>query len=621
MSVAMRNRDKNNLSTDVRDYKRLLGFVRPHMGVLITAFLCMICFSVLNSLSPIALIPVVDNIISGKKIVINPHVPVPEFLLNIIDKINATSSIDLMKTLLIGGMVYFLLRNVFDFLQVYFMNDVSQRVIRDVKDALYKKMLALSMSFYAKNPTAKLMSRITYDAAVIRDAISTGLLDLILRPLEITTHFIVVIALVLYSGIPFKFLITSLILFPCILVPAVIISKRLRQITTRTQEKMGDINIILFEIITGIRIVKAFSMQEYECKKFKDQNRGFYKLEMKSIKRMNIISPINEFTSAFYIVLVIYLAYGVIVNGPLTWGTFAVFVTEVLLMIRPVKRMSKVYAIIQQALASATRIFDILDEDIEVKEKKDSVEIAFFDKGIDMKDVSFRYEKKNVLNDINLKVNKGDIVAIVGPSGSGKTTLVNLIPRFYDPTEGTVTMDGHQLTAVNIKSLRDQIGMVTQEMLLFNDTVHNNISYGSKGHTREDVIKAAKIANAHEFISRMPDGYDTIIGERGFRMSGGERQRMSIARAIFKNPPILIFDEATSQLDTESERLVQEAIDRLMAGRTVFVIAHRLSTVTHANKIVVLDGGRIVQLGSHRELIAKEGLYKRLYEMQFHDKS
>jgi len=384
---------------------------------------------------------------------------------------------------------------------------------------------------------------------------------------------------------------------------------------------MGDINTILFEIITGVRIVKAFSMQEYECKKFRDQNQSFYKLEMKSVKRVNSISPINEFTSAIYLVVVLYLAGQKIIDGTISSGAFAVFLTSVFLMIKPLKRFSKLYAIIQRALASATRIFYILDKESEIKEKEGAVNVPVLQNKITLENIDFSYDgRKNVLGKINLEIKKGDVTAIVGPSGAGKTSLVNLIPRFYDPTKGTVKIDNTDLKDATFKSIRGQIGIVTQEMLLFNDTVLNNISYGSKKYSHEDIRKAAEVANAADFIMKMPQGYDTVIGERGYRLSGGERQRISIARAIFKNPPILIFDEATSQLDTESERLVQEAIDRLMKGRTVFVIAHRLSTITHANKIVVLNNGGIAEIGTHKELLEKDGLYKKLYELQFLDR-
>lgn len=604
---------------DIQDYKRLIGFVKPHFVVLFLAFLSMLIYSVVNGLSPTALIPVVDNLVSGSQIIIPAQVKAPIFIINLVDTINALPPARLVVILLILALVYFFFRNFFNFLQVYLMNDVSQRVVRDIKDAIYKKLLSLSMHFYGKNPTAKLMTRITYDATIVRDSISTGLLDLILRPLEIMSYFLVAISVVFIFGIPIKFILTSLILFPCILLPAVIISKKLRKITTKSQEKMGDINTILFEIITGMRIVKAFSMQDYEYNKFRDQNRGFYKLAMKAIKRINIISPINEFTSAIYLVVILYLAYKQITAGTLSWGSFAGFLAAILLMIKPVKRLSKVYATLQQALSAATRIFAILDTEEKIAEKENAVTLPGTFSNIFLENIWFKYEKDYVLKDITLNIKKGEIIAIVGPSGSGKTSLVNLIPRFYDPSKGRVSIDGIDLRGVTLKSLRDQIGIVTQEMLLFNDTVTANITYGSKKYKKEDIARAAKIGNAHGFIMNLPLQYDTIVGERGFRISGGERQRLAIARAIFKNPPILIFDEATSQLDSESERYVQEAIDRLMEGRTVFVIAHRLSTIKHATKIIVMDKGRIVDIGGHKELMQKGGLYKRLYEMQFRD--
>ncbi len=605
------------MNKDIRDYRRLIGFVKPHIGILLGASVCMLIYSILNGISVTALIPAFDNIISGKEIAIPANVTIPLVISGLVEKINTLPPMRLLIILLIGMLVYFLLRNLFNFLQVYLMNDVSQRAIRDVKDAIYRKLLSLSMYFYSRNPTAKLMSRITYDAAIIRDSISAGLLDIILRPLEIMSHLVVMTGIVIFFGIPIKFVLTSIILFPCILLPAFFISKKLRQITTKSQEKMGDINTILFEIITGIRIVKAFSMQDYEYNKFKGENKSFYKLAMKSAKRINVISPINEFTSAIYLVIVLYLAGKQIISGAISIGAFSAFLGSVLFMIKPIKRLSKVYAIIQQALSSATRIFDILDTETYISEKKDAVNQPTLKHNILLEHAWFKYDKDYILEDITLEIKRGEIIAIVGPSGVGKTTLVNLIPRFYDPSKGLIKIDGVDLKDITLKSLRDQIGIVTQEMLLFNDTVLNNISYGSQRFSKADIINAAKIANAHEFIVKMPKGYDTVIGERGFRLSGGERQRLSIARAVFKNPPILIFDEATSQLDTESEQLVQEAIDRLMHGRTVFVIAHRLSTITHANRIVVLNEGRIAEIGPHQQLLNKGGLYRKLYDLQF----
>ncbi|NQT23518.1 MAG: ABC transporter ATP-binding protein, partial [Candidatus Omnitrophica bacterium] len=421
------------MKNDIRDYRRLVEFVKPHSRVLFFACICMLIFSVLNSISIAAVIPAFDNIINGRGITIPPDAKIPPFALDLVTKVNAIAPMNLLIILLIGGLVYFFLRNAFDFLQVYLMNDVSQRVVRDVKDVIYKKLLSLSMYFYSRNPTAKLMSRITYDAAIVRDAISTGLLDLILRPLEIISHFIMAVGIVIFFGIPVKFVLTSIVLFPCILLPALFISKRLRHIMTKSQEKMGDINTILFEIITGMRIVKAFSMQDYEYKKFKVQNQYFYKLAMKSVKRVNVISPINEFVSAIYLVIVLYFAGKQIIAGTISMGAFTAFLLSILLMVKPIKRLSKGYAVIQQALSSATRIFDTLDTVEQIEEKKDAVSLPVIKNAIEMKGIWFRYDDKKpyVLEDVTLDVKKGEIIAIVGPSGAGKTSLANLIPRFY----------------------------------------------------------------------------------------------------------------------------------------------------------------------------------------------
>ena len=379
------------MKKDIQDYKRLLGFVRPHLWVLALAFICMILFSVLNGLSPTAVIPVVNNILGGSGIAIPAHVSAPAFIVNLVDKTNALPQMKLMMFLLGGALIYFFVRNLFDFFQVYLMNDISERILRDIKDAIYKKLLSLSMSFYSKNPTAKLMSRITYDATIIRDSISTGFLDLILRPIEILSHLAVVIGIVIIFGIPLRFILTSIILFPCILLPAVLISRRLRKITTITQEKMGGINTILFEIITGMRIVKAFSMQKYEYRKFREENRGFYKLAMKAVKRINIISPINEYISVIYFVGVVYLAYRQIIAGTLSWGPFAAFLLSILLMLRPLKRLSKTYAVIQRSLAAATRIFELLDTEEQIKEREKPLALPEISKAITLKDVHFKY--------------------------------------------------------------------------------------------------------------------------------------------------------------------------------------------------------------------------------------
>ena len=601
----------------MKNYTRLIKLILPHGWVFVTAVVCMIA-STIFSVSPLALIiPLVDKVITGKQIIIPQGITPPKILADLVQAVNETPTLQLLNIMALMVVVFFAFKGLFEFLQTYFMNDVSQRVIRDVKNMIYRKLQDLSMDFYSRNPTGQMMSRITYDAAVIRDAISSALADTLYQPIQIIFYVGVLISVKIYFGMPWNIIIVALILFPAMLYPVVKIGKRLRKISKRSQEKIGDINNMLFETITAIKLVKSFCMQDYEWKRFKEQNQVFYKLNMKSIKRMKIISPMTECMGVVCIAVILWMAGKSIVTGDLSAGAFSAFMAAIFSMMKPAKRLSNVYGVNQQALAAADRIFQLMDEPITVKEKSDAKDLRSFEKSIDFSKVFFKYTEEEVLNGIDLSINKGEIVALVGPSGGGKSTLVNLIPRFYDPTNGAVHIDGIELKDLSIKSLREKIGLVTQETLLFNDSVKANISYGHMNIDEERLMHVAKAANAHRFIKEFPEGYDTVIGERGLKISGGQRQRIAIARAIYKNPPILIFDEATSQLDTESEQLVQEAINNLMQGRTVIVIAHRLSTVKHADKIVVLDKGKIIDAGSHETLLDRNPLYKKLYEMQF----
>ena len=603
----------------ISEYRRLVKFVLPHIWVLVSASVCMTISSVFGGVSIGMIIPLVDNIIRGKKILLSTSIPIPAVLTNLVDKVNSMPPARLLNSMMIVVMVLWLFKNLFEFLQTYLMNDVSQRVIRDVKDIIYKKLLTLSMDFYSRNSTGKLISRITYDSAIIRDSISSGLTDLIYQPLQLVLYTVILLAVKVYFSISWVLIAVSLGLFPLVIYPVVMIGKKLKSISRKSQEQMADINTTLYETISGVRVVKAFSMEGYESDKFKRQNNQFYRLSMKSVKRMTVVSPITEFVGILCIAIILWIAASQIISGELSCGAFITFLVALLSLMKPIKRLTNVYGINQQALAAATRIFEVLDTKPTVVEAKDAIELPHIKKGLTFEDIWFRYEEKDVLKGISFDVKVGEIVAFVGPSGVGKTTLVNLIPRFYDPSKGSVKIDGVDIRKPTLRSLRNQIGIVTQETILFNDTVAANIAYGSVSSNMDGIMRAAKIANAHSFITGMPRGYETIIGEKGFRLSGGEKQRLAIARAVFKDPPILILDEATSQLDTESEILVQEAIDHLMKGRTVFAIAHRLSTIKHANKIFVLEAGRIVEVGPHDELIRKSGLYRHLYDMQFKD--
>lgn len=595
----------------MKEYIRLLKFLRPHGWVFVAAVVCMVASTLFSGVQLGMIAPLVDNVFSGKAISFaNPNLPA--FIGEFIERINSISPFQLLKITVFLIPFLFLIKGLFDFSKNYLMNDVSQRVVRDVRNKLYQRLQTLSLDFFSHQRTGELASRITNDVSIIQQSFSSDIADLVYQSLQIIL-FLAVVFLVHW-----RLAIVSLVLLPLILMPVLRITGKLRKISAKTQEKIADINSMLFETISGIRVVKAFSMEDYEMRRFRDQTHTFYRLVMKSVKRMASLAPLTEFVGTVAAVFVLYYGGRQVIDGYLSFGVFTLFLAALLSLMKPFKRLSQVHGSLQQAAASATRIFKILDMVPTVRVRKDAYELAPIKKKIIFDNVWFWYDRgEAILKEINLEVEVGQIIALVGLSGVGKTTLVNLLPRFYDPTKGRVVIDGHDIRDITLRSLRDQIGMVTQETILFNDTVRANVVYGKMGTGDEKIVQAARSANAHQFIMEMPLGYNTLIGERGTKLSGGEKQRLAIARAILKNPPILILDEATSQLDTESERLVKEAIDRLMKGRTVFVIAHRLSTVVHATKLVVLDGGRIVDVGRHNELIARSGLYKRLYELQF----
>ncbi|MBU1125719.1 MAG: ABC transporter ATP-binding protein/permease, partial [Candidatus Omnitrophica bacterium] len=417
--------------------------------------------------------------------------------------------------------------------------------------------------------------------------------------------------------ISFKLALIVFVLLPLISLPMVKVGKMLRKLSKRSQERMADINSLLYETIIGTRIVKSFTMEQQEVEKFNRINQDYYKLSMKSIKRILLLSPATELLGCVAAMLVLYWGGREVIAGKISFGVFGAFLGCLLQMIRPFKKLSQVHSLNQQAVAASVRIYEVLETDPTVVDKPGAEALSGFKESIVFEDVWFSYGDNDVLKGIDLEINKAQMLAIVGPSGSGKTTLLDLISRFYDPTKGRILIDGIDSKQVSLHSLRQHIGIVTQETILFNDTIWGNIAYGNLQATDEEVMAAAQKAYCHEFIQKLPQGYQTLIGDRGLRLSGGERQRIAIARALLKDPSILILDEATSQLDSESESIVQHALDCLIKGRTVFVIAHRLSTVRTANRILVLDKGQIVEQGSHGELIAlKDGIYRKLYQMQ-----
>ena len=602
-----------------KEYTRIFRFIKPHIGILLLAIFSMFISSLMGGVSIGMLIPFVDKVITGKQIALASGVHLPAFLNDIVNKINAKDSLPLLNLIVAVLVTAFLIKQTFEYIKTILMNEVGFRFLRDIRDALYKNMLSLSMGFFHKNPTGKLTSKILFDTAVIRDALIEGLTDIFYQPIEIIVYLCLIIIVKVYFAIPVGLLIMSIALTLIIIYPVVRIGRLVRKITRQTQEKVADINTTIFETITGISIVNAFSMQDYEVNKLKKQNHQYYKISMKSVERISLINPITELIALVCLVIVVWVGVRSVLRNNLSAGALFAFVGALVSLLKPLKRLSKVYATNQQALAAASRVFEIIDAKPMVFDRSGAVDLADFRDSIVCENIHFGYDDdQEVLKNITIAIKKGEIAAFVGPSGAGKTTLVKLFPRFYDPQSGTIKIDGVDIKDVSLNSLRGLIGMVTQDTILFNDTVAQNIAYGRdvKDHM-DGVINAAKAANCHNFIMNMPQGYDTFIGERGFRVSGGEKQRLCIARAIFKNPPILILDEATSQLDTESELLVQEAIDRLMSGRTVLVIAHRLSTIKHADRIYVLEEGSIAETGSHDELMSRSGLYKRLYNLQF----
>ena len=595
----------------MKEYLRLIKYIKPYIPLLVLAAVCMLFSAFFDGVSLSMIVPMADKVLTDKEIVVATRLP--DFVMNFIDKINAIQPINMLKIMAWTILGLFLFKGLTHFLQGYFMSDIGQRVIRDVRLRLYKKLQDLSLGYYSQKRTGELISRITNDVKTIENAVSYGVTDLIYQTFQIMLFTVLIFA------IHWKMALIALILFPLVAIPTVKIGRKLKKLTKRQQERMADINSLLNETISGVRIVKAFNMEQHEIDKFSHHNNDNYKLEMKTIKRNLVLNPITEFIGAFCGIIVFFLAGKEVIAGKLSFGVFGLFLGSLLSLIRPFKKLSQVNALTQRALAANERIYEILDTVPLIQDREGAVELPKLKTNIHFENVWFSYEEDTpfVLQDINLDVRNGEMIAFVGPTGAGKSTLTNLIARFYDPQKGKIVIDGVNINNATTKSLRGQIGMVTQETILFNDTVFSNICYGRPNAAKHQVEHAAKQAFAHDFVNSMPQGYDTVIGDRGFKLSGGEKQRLAIARAILKNPPILILDEATSQLDSESERLVQEAIDKLIKNRTVFCIAHRLSTIRRASRIVVLDKGKIVDIGTHDELLSRTGLYKKLHDTQF----
>ena len=506
----------------------------------------------------------------------------------------------------------FLLKNATTYFATYHLAKVRSGVVRDIRKAIYNKVLQLPMSFFTTERKGNILSKSTNDIQEIEKSI-LGALEMVFR--DPPKFFLYLITLFIMS---WKLTLFVIILLPISGFLISRIAKSLKRKAKRGQSKLGDVLTLLEETLSGIRIIKAFNAESEIGGKFNKENDTHFRINTKIQRRQALASPLSEFMGAILISLILWFG-GRMVLSPeptLTGEFFITFIVIFSQLISPAKSFSTAFFKIQKGAASLDRIKELLQEDLKVKEVENPKTLNDFSQTIEFKNVNFKYDQELVLKNVNLKINKGEMVALVGPSGGGKSTLADMLPRFYDPTDGEILIDGENLKNLKIEDIRNQMGIVTQESILFNDSVFNNITLGSDETREEPVIEAAKIANAHEFITQTKNGYNSKVGERGGKLSGGQRQRLSIARAVFKNPPILILDEATSALDTESEKQVQEALDNLMENRTTLVIAHRLSTIQHADKIVVIENGEIVQVGKHDELVTQEGVYKKLFDLQ-----
>jgi ATP-binding cassette, subfamily B, bacterial MsbA len=597
--------------------QRLLSFLRPYTFRFVVAVILMAVVGACEAITALLIKPVFDQVLkpsAGTSRILLFNWPfgggggvyLQDFLPHWIHNVWTVVAVAIIAVMLAKGLA--------EFFGTYFINFIGHSAVRDLRNQLYTKIIQQSIAFFTSNPTGRLMSAITSDTEKIQSAVSNVSADFLKQSFTLVG----LLAVIFY--VDWRLALASMLLIPFVVFPSANIGRYIRKSSRSSQDKMAEMNNILQETFSGVRIVKAFGMESFEVAKFKAATKRHLKVSLRWVRAQAATSPLMELLGAVTIAGLLLYARNEILHHLQTTGGFVAFLYALIKMYEPVKRLTGVNNAFQQAVGASEKVFQFLEVNSHIVEKPGAPELPAFRSEIAFDNVDFDYGNgMPLLRQVNLRIGKGEVVAIVGSSGAGKTTLANLIPRLFDVTGGSVRVDGLDVRDVRIASLRQQISMVTQETILFNDTVWNNITYGNPTKKEPAVLEAVCAAPAYEFLAEMPEGYQTPISERGQRLSGGQRQRIAIARALLKNSPILILDEATSELDTESELLVQRALTNLMVGRTVLVIAHRLSTVRRADRIVVLDRGVISEVGTHDDLINRGGIYQRLHEMQFVD--
>jgi len=608
----------------MRLYLRLLKYLRPHLKYFITAVLFGIIYAGLSGASLTMVVPFTKIIFEQDTIQpVKDNSPIEYSKLLKLDKetfvrvIGGENRTETLGRFCIFLFAIFFTKNFFYYLWSFLMVRVEQGVIRDLRDIIYSKYHQLPIEFFHGHRAGELISRVTNDITLVRGAVASGLSDLL------KNSFLAIVFIVLVFAASWKLALAGLMIMPPSILLISLFGRVLRVNSSIIQKKLESITTVLQETISGIRVVKAFAAEKFEIARFKKLTNDYFKTMIHLTRIGSLASPLTEMLGVVAGALILWYGGQQILSGTgLTPDRFFLFLVALFSLMQPLKILSHVNIDIQQGLAAAERVFQIIDTQPKIVEKRDALKLNGFRDNIIFENVFFRYpEGPFSLEEINFEVKFGQIIALAGPSGGGKSTIVDLIPRFYDPTGGRILIDGNDLKDVELKSLRDLMGIVTQETILFNDTVYNNVAYGQSNFPRETVKRALEAACALDFVKELPEGLDTIIGDRGVKLSGGQRQRLAIARALLFDPPLLIFDEATSSLDSESEILITKAISNLLRGRTVILIAHRLSTIRNADKILVVENGRIVERGDHSDLLSEGGLYKKLYDLQFEDSS